>query len=404
MIMPVKALMEAGTSTHEVLKLLYEFGPQRQGDIAGRLNITNSACNQHFRKLAEENLIIPGEEQMNQRGRPSQFWRLQNQGNYFMGILFYSSSLTITLADFAGEMVYHETTAISDKDNTEKLLAQLEEAVAKVCREIHRSGGNILQTFICVGGTVTSEGEIENSPYFPGLNGVFLEKELQARFGLNVYCDGPHYANVHGETRELAADSTALIMDWGEGLCGNVVNNYNILNFAVQPSKLNRGLWNLGHVPIAKEGRACYCGNRGCLETYTGGLALLKYHPELGCRTIQEFVTRINAGDPAVLAVIREAAGVLAESLYWLLELFGVDTIIFVGNFCQVFPKFEAEFREGLQKMRTKAAADRIHLMASGNPLENIQIGTALMARHVFFYPDEPRKSRGAFRRNQQLS
>ncbi len=390
-------LINAGSSTHDVLRLLHEHGPQRQGEIAGHLGISKAACNLHFRKLADDGLIEVSEELINGRGAPSQVWRLSDDNNYFMGVLFFSRTISVTVIDFSDNIVANESIEISDPANSVKILAELEWVVNKVYREVRRRNGRIFQTFISgpVIGALANDGTCLYCHYLPGLEGVNLEKELYRLFGLNTYCDTNHYAVMQGETRNLPPKVTSLLLTWEEGVSCIITANNQILNFAGVPASRNRGLWNTGHIPIVKGGRPCYCGLEGCLETYVGGRALLNELPE--CRNLNELIRKIQDGNPRALNAVNAAAELLASSLYWPIELFGVDTIIVIGDFSTIFDKFKDSFMRGLAQMREQEALDKIQVRPSIDTITKMRLGAALMARHFFFYPDEPRKCRGVY-------
>lgn len=395
--------IEPGSSPHDVLRLLFENGAQRQADIAAELHITKSASNQHFRKLADEGYIMPAEEQMNHRGRPSMLWKIKPEGNSFLGILVDAGTVSLTLADFAGKKLREESFTLNDRNSREELLEKLEEALRGLCRNLRSGGGRIIQGYIGFSGTVAADGSIIDSPHTPALNGLNLEKELYARFGLNLYCDGMHYAKIQGEADLLSPDSTTLMLEWGEGVGGTVVSNYQILNWASVPAKRNRGLWNLGHIPVVKDGTPCYCGRRGCLEAYTGGTALLKAHPELHCANLHELIERASHGDAACLGPVRAAAKTIAESLYWLLELFGVDSIILDGAFVPLFPAFESAFRLGLEQMWPQKEAAAIPIVVPDVSHDKYRLGSALIARYFYFHSDEMRKCRGVYHLNREF-
>ncbi len=387
-------LISAGSSTHDVLRLLHEHGPQRQGEIAGHLGISKAACNQHFRKLADDALIEVSEELINGRGAPSQVWKLRGANNYFMGILFSSRTISVTVIDFSDNIVLDESAKISDPADSAGILAKLEWVVDKVYREVRRRDGRIFQTFVSVMGTLASDGTCLHCHHLPGLDGLNLEKELYRLFGLNTYCDACHYTVVQGVTRDLPPNATSLLLNWDEGVGGVISANRQVLNWAGVPAMRNRGLWNIGHIPIVRDGRPCYCGLEGCLEAYTGGRALMD---EAGCRELNELIRKIQEDDPQALKVVNAAAELLASSLYWMIELFGVDTIVVLCDFSVVFDKFKDSFMRGLAQMRKQEALDKIQVRASTDTTTKMRLGAALMARHFFFYPDEPRKCRGVY-------
>lgn len=387
--------------THDVLRLLYENGTTRQSDIAEKLGITKAACNQHFRRLVNAGLITAENGVATRIGRPAQSWHINREDNCFLGLAFSSDSRELSgiCIDFSGRPVFRETETVSFEMSGEELLEKTENLIMKAVRFIRRSSGRILQSFIGVHGTISPDGTILRDPLLPGLNGINLEAALSGICGIPIFTDTSNYAVAHFLTADLPADSTVLLLTWDKGISGSVIAGHELLNWASVPAKRNRGLWNPGHIPIVRNGRACYCGKKGCLEAYAGGRAIFESHPEFGAADF-ETMLRKAPENPAIRSAIREGAKLLAESQYSLLELFGVDRIIVSGAFAECFTLWEDAFRAGLETMRLPEEAAQIRLSARSNIAEVYRVGAALMARHYYFYPDLPRKCRGVYKIN----
>ncbi len=387
--------VEAGTSAHDVLRLLYEKGPLRQSQIAELLNVSVAASNRQFKKLIEENLIIPCANPTSSGGRPSQSWRINNDGNCFLGIIFYDGSLSAMLLDFEGQALWHKSQAISPKDGQKELLGKLLKITELATALTGQNNWRILQCFIGVQGLMSQDGTILNVVNLPALNGLQLEQELESRFGFKCFCDATHHAQVLSETSNLSPESTALIINWSDGFGGMVVSNRQLLSWPAVYPRRRRGIWDMGHIRIKADGRPCHCGNRGCLEAYVGGRALREQHPELNCKNDKEMLRKALDGDIAVQKTLCNAARLIAETQYWLIELFGVDTIIFTGAYSGAFGIYENAFRDGLRVLHTPEELLEISLTVNNDPYRNFCWGAALMARQFYFYPDESLALRG---------
>ncbi len=95
----------------------------------------------------------------------------------------------------------------------------------------------------------------------------------------------------------------------------------------------------LGHVPIVYEGRPCVCGQRGCLERYASGTAILAQAMERfpdklkGLPQKAESVFSLAyAGDGDALQLIGECVDKLAYGLTLAIDLLAVDTVILSGG------------------------------------------------------------------------
>ena len=385
-----------GSSTHGVLRMIFERGTASQIDIAKALGMTKSASNIHFLRLREEGIIEPESTLLNGRGRPTLRWKILPAGNYFMGLWLEDRFIAVTIVDFAGSAVFHKKNPLDRNCDDETLRRTLVSAAGEGCRWVAERSGILHQAFFCTGGVVTPEGIFESMVSCPRVRDFDPEKTLSGHFGIPCYSDTLHYAYVQKECPGFSPEATVLLLNWGSHLGGVIVNNRHPLTFAALPARRNRGLWNLGHIVVQKNGAPCYCGQRGCLEQYVGGAALAGKRS--GDGVFEEFTARLDAGDGEAVSDLRQAAETLAASLYWPLELFGVDTVLFLGSFTRYFDLFAASFRKGLEEMRTPEAAATISLLPSADPEGDLSVGSALMARHFFFYPEEPLKCRGAYK------
>jgi glucokinase len=102
-----------------------------------------------------------------------------------------------------------------------------------------------------------------------------LRDEIEARCGLPTTVDNDANAAAWGEyvygagrADELGGDLVAVTV--GTGIGGGIVVDGVLL----------RGHWGIaaeiGHIRVEPNGRLCPCGNRGCLEQYAAGPALLR--------------------------------------------------------------------------------------------------------------------------------
>jgi predicted NBD/HSP70 family sugar kinase len=87
-------------------------------------------------------------------------------------------------------------------------------------------------------------------------------------------------------------------------------------------------------VPVVPDGKACYCGNRGCLERYLSlhSLAEALDRPDLK-EEGRELIARMLADqDPALMEWSREAAGHLRDAVCTIENLLDPETIVIGGS------------------------------------------------------------------------
>lgn len=115
------------------------------------------------------------------------------------------------------------------------------------------------------------------------------------------------------------------------------------------------GEW--GHNPLPwprddeRPGRECYCGRRGCLETWLSGLGLACDHEAATGECLEpiEIEQRADAGDEACRATLDRYAERLARSLATVINLLDPDAIVLGGglsNMRRLYEEVPRHWRE----------------------------------------------------------
>ncbi len=126
-----------------------------------------------------------------------------------------------------------------------------------------------------------------------------LRAELEARVGLPVVVENDANAAAWGEFRYGAGEDVddLLLVTVGTGVGGGVVLD----------GLLHRGAFGvggeIGHMRVVPDGILCGCGNRGCLESYGSGSALVREAraaASAGSLLARDLLDRAG-GDPAAI-------------------------------------------------------------------------------------------------------
>jgi len=135
-------------------------------------------------------------------------------------------------------------------------------------------------------------GIVRESPNFPTWRDVPLARELARRTGRRVVLENDANAVIWGEAKAGAGRGYHTLAGYtlGTGVGGGLVLQDHLW-------RGTRGMaGELGHVTVVPEGRACGCGNRGCLEQYAGSVGIVQTLAERGGRLAE------LAADPAQAA------------------------------------------------------------------------------------------------------
>src|SRR5690606_23998084 len=98
-------------------------------------------------------------------------------------------------------------------------------------------------------------------------------------------------------------------------------------------------------------GPICRCGNRGCLETYASGPALLALFPESeGMQRLGDLLAAADAGVGSAMRVIADAGRHIGIAAASLCNLFDPEVIIVGGELAQAGEILMAPMRHALER------------------------------------------------------
>jgi predicted NBD/HSP70 family sugar kinase len=122
-----------------------------------------------------------------------------------------------------------------------------------------------------------------------------------------------------------------------------------------------------GHITIDFRGRRCPCGNRGCLERYAGGKALLDEAQDAGLDidSLPALVQRARSDDIACQRIITEAAAMIGTALGALINLSGPDLIVLGGSLSAAGELLTRPLRTAMEQAAFPPAAQAVSIEAA---------------------------------------
>ena len=158
-----------------------------------------------------------------------------------------------------------------------------------------------------------------------------LAQQLEGTLARPVVIENDANAAGWAEYRFGAAvDSESMMMlTMGTGVGGAVVDHGRLLVGGFGSAG------ELGHIIIRPGGLLCGCGNRGCLEQYASGTALMRDarvaldNPEL---TTDELTLLLEAGDKQAMGVFREVCDAMGFGIASLVAVTDPDTVVIGGG------------------------------------------------------------------------
>jgi fructokinase len=168
------------------------------------------------------------------------------------------------------------------------------------------------------------------------LNGRDLQADIEAAIGQPVRMANDANCLALSEATDGAGADAAVVFAaiLGTGAGAGISVHRRVL---VGPNGL-AGEW--GHLPLpwsipsADPLHACYCGQRGCIETHISGPAIARDHAlqHGGTLSAAEIASAAAAGDAVCAATLERHAARLARALAMVINLLDPDVIVLGGG------------------------------------------------------------------------
>ncbi len=216
------------------------------------------------------------------------------------------------------------------------------EAIAGLVGELAAEAGAGPGTPVGVGipGAISpATGRVKNANS-TWIIGERLDRDLEERLGRPVRIENDANCFALSEAVDGAGAGAGLVFGviLGTGVGGGLV----VDGRPIRGLNAIAGEW--GHNPLPwpdaeeREGPACYCGKRGCIEVFLSGPGLARDH-ERACGEAlpaEELVVRAEAGEPAAAATFERYEDRLARALASVINVLDPEVIVLGGGLSRI--------------------------------------------------------------------
>jgi predicted NBD/HSP70 family sugar kinase len=243
---------------------LWRNAPLSRAMLAQRNNLTKATVSAICNELAALNLICEAGRGTNGRGRPGNLLELNAMARGVIGLEISTNYVAVLLADFCGQALWRQTTAIPLGCQQEVALKQAEVLLAEAITQAQERALPLLGIGVAVPGWVDSQRGIIIRSATLGWTNLALQSRWEASFSLPVII----------ENKARAAAMNEALLGAGQGVknfvyvsigtdLGSSVDVAVVVNGL--PYRGARGLAaDAGHMILAPHGELCSCGQRGC--------------------------------------------------------------------------------------------------------------------------------------------
>src|SRR5579883_1414841 len=176
------------------------------------------------------------------------------------------------------------------------------------------------------------------------LNGRAFDRDLEAALGRRLRFANDANCFALSEATDGAAAGAAVVFGaiLGTGVGGGIVVHGKLL------TGINAIAGEWGHSPLPwpsdaeRHGPPCYCGKRGCIESFLSGPGFVRDHGHSGDGLdAAALAARAEAGDPAARLTLARYVDRLARALAMVINLLDPDVVVLGGGLGQIASLYE---------------------------------------------------------------
>jgi len=370
-----------------VLRLIREDGVATRTELARLTGLSRPAVAVRVSELITQGLVTERAHGPSTGGRPPVRLAFNGSGGAVLVASLGYSHGHLAVCDLAGEIVVMDETRLAAERGPEMVLPALLDRWAGLLTEAGLSAADVRGVAIGLPGTVEEASSFLEPPGLPRWEGAAIGPVVAQRFPVPVFLDNDVNVMAIGEHHAHRADGVddLLFVKLSTGIGAGL-----ILGGAIRRGSLGAA-GELGHTPVPDgRGVPCRCGNDGCIEAIAGGAALLERarlkRPELADLT--ELTALARAGDPAVVALVREAGRRIGEVLAIAVNLLNPSIVVLGGDLAGAYDPLVAGVRESVYQRATARATRRLRIEPSRLGDNAGLIGCATLALDQVLAPE----------------
>ncbi|ANG86802.1 transcriptional regulator [Microbacterium aurantiacum] len=323
-----------------------------QVELAGSTGLSPATVSNIVKELTASGLLHTSFT--SRSGRRATLVSLARQVGLVAGVHFSSRHLRIAIADATRTTVTQTTLPLPLDHRHDAELDRLSLLLGDMMESLGGSVTDLLAVGLALPAPIDPRTGMVSTPgLLRGWEGVDVAESLTSRIGRPVHVDSE--ANLGGlaEAREGAgrASRSSVFIRIGHTISAGIIVDGDLFR------GVNGKAGQIGHVTLDENGPICRCSNRGCLETYAAGPALLSlFPPGEGMQRLGDLLQAAESGDGSSRRVIADAGRHIGVAAASLCNLFDPELIIVGGELGLAGELLMAPMRHSLERTALASA------------------------------------------------
>lgn len=326
-----------------IFNLILGEGPVLREKIISKSGLGKVTVGKAIRELMQERKVIEDGKVSQGKGRAKKILKVNPDLYYILTVFYNGIQFTGGIVNLDKKLIY-QCSSTAKKDNS-AFVAEFISFIKQVQKEAKINEKKVLGIGVSIPGSFdTKEGKVLGIRGKKQWKDVRLKEILREEFKKEVFLidDTDVLARVEYEARKEEGIKNLLYVYLGEGIGLGTILNRKLYS----GSTGNAG--EIGHLIVGGDGKRCYCGNYGCLETFSSVGSIIKdvkkgiqegvhsvvekiVDGDLNKINIEVIAQSIEEGDKLSRDVVEKSAEYIGKVSAILVNIFNPEILVFGG-------------------------------------------------------------------------
>ncbi len=353
----------------EIIQYIFEHKNASKTELTKALGISMPTVLQSTKELLEQGLLVEVGEYESTGGRRAKSLAINGAFSYAIGVDVTTEHLSLALINMAGEPVCYKRIP-QTFINAAGYYHRLSDSLDDLIKESSVRQDQILGLGVALPGNINDDEHVLIKSHALNLEGINL-KMVEAFSRYPIHFENDANAAMTAEQEFAGSDAIYLFLS-------------NTVGSAIKTDSMicrgrNRKAGEVGHVILVPGGRPCYCGKRGCVDSYCSVRAL---ETESGM-SLETFMDAVKRQEPEVMAIWSNYLENLAITISNLRMIYDTD-IILGGDMGEYLESYMLELGKRVVELN-KFDTDTSYLKISRYKKDGAAIGAALHFIYQYF-------------------